>query len=185
MRNSLSPHTDVYWVYNLSDDCNSKPEHPKQKIARFFSKTSTTRTESDLRADGFIPTIELSRVSRSPTVLHRYQGPVRPMRYQTEWRIASASYFTVAGSILISGLSLPDRGVWYLVSAWLFLGTAIAWAWRPPVAARLSIGPVVVLAFLFRYCSAPADWLFLGGVLGIAVFFIAKTLRSYSVPKPV
>ena len=105
------------------------------------------------------------------------------MRFQTEWRIASAAYFTVAGSVLISGLSLPARSVWYLVSAWLFLGTAIAWAWRPPVAARLSIGPVLVLAGLFRYCSAPGDWLFLGGVLGVAVFFIIKTLRSYPAPK--
>lgn len=107
------------------------------------------------------------------------------MRYQTEWRIVSAAYFTVAGSILISGLSLPARSIWYVVCAWLFLGTAIAWAWRPPVAARLSIGPVLVLAGLFRYCSAPGDWLFLAGVLGIAAFFIIKTFRSYPSPKSI
>jgi hypothetical protein len=41
------------------------------------------------------------------------------------------------------------------------------------------------LAGLFRYCSAPGDWLFLGGVLGIAVFFIVKTLRSYPAPKSI
>jgi hypothetical protein len=99
--------------------------------------------------------------------------------YQAEWRIASTIYFIVAGSILISGLSLAAPSVWYLVCAWLFLGSAIAWAWRPVVAARLSIGPVLVLAGLFRYCSSAGDTLFLGGVLGIAAFFIIKTFLSY------
>jgi hypothetical protein len=107
------------------------------------------------------------------------------MKYQTEWRIASAAYFTIAGSILVSGLSLGASSALYPVAAWLFFATAIAWAWRPTVAARLSIGPVVVLAFLFRYCSTPGDWLFLGGVLGIAAFFIIKTFRSYPAPKSV
>jgi hypothetical protein len=65
----------------------------------------------------------------------------------------------------------------------LFLGSAIFWAWRPPVAARVSIAPVLVLAGLFRYCSSPGDWLFLGGILGIAAFFIIKTFRSYPAPK--
>ncbi len=107
------------------------------------------------------------------------------MKYQTEWRILSAAYFTIAGSNLISGLSLGAPSLWYPVCAWLFLLSAVAWAWRPIVAARLSIGPVVVLAFLFRYCSSAGDWLFLGGVLGIAAFFIIKTLRSYPPPKSV
>jgi hypothetical protein len=107
------------------------------------------------------------------------------MRYQTEWRIASATYFTVAGSILISGLSLSAPSAWYVVCSWLFLGSAVAWAWRPAVAARLSIGPVLVLACLFRYCSSPGDWLFLGGVLGIAAFFIINTFRSYPASKSI
>ena len=110
-------------------------------------------------------------------------GSVWPMTYPTEWRIASATYFTVAGSILISGLSLTAPSVWYVVSAWLFLASAIAWAWRPVVAARLSIVPVLFLAGLFRYCTSAGDWLFLGGVLGIAVFFIIKTFRSYPAAK--
>ena len=105
------------------------------------------------------------------------------MKYPTEWRIASAIYFTLAGSVLLSGLSLTAPSAWYVVSAWLFFGSAIAWAWRPVVAARLSIGPVLVLAGLFRYCTAAGDTLFLGGVLGIAVFFIIKTFRSYPAPK--
>jgi hypothetical protein len=105
------------------------------------------------------------------------------MKYPTEWRIASAAYFTVAGAVLISGMSLTAPSAWYVVSAWLFFGCAIAWAWRPAIAARLSIAPVLVLAGLFRYCSAAGDWLFLGGVLGIAVFFIIKTFRSYPAPK--
>ena len=107
------------------------------------------------------------------------------MKYPTEWRIASALFFTAAGSILISSLSLAAPSVWYLVCAWLFLGCALAWAWRPAVAARLSIGPVVGLAFLFPHCNETGDRLFLGGVLGIAVFFIVKTFRSYPVAKSI
>jgi hypothetical protein len=55
--------------------------------------------------------------------------------------------------------------------------------WRPVVAARLSIVPVLFLAGLFKYCTSAGDTLFLGGVLGIAAFFIIKTFRSYSAPK--
>ena len=76
-------------------------------------------------------------------------------------------------------LSLSARSVWYVVCARLFLGTAIAWAWRPSVAVRLSIGPVLVLAYLFRYCISPGDWLFLAGVLGIAAFFISLISCSH------
>jgi len=106
------------------------------------------------------------------------------MRYRSEWRILSAGYFLVAGAILIDGLSLAAPHVWYVVFAWLFLACAVAWAWRPPVAAGLSIAPVLGLAGLFRYCHSPEDWLFLAGILGIASFFIFKTFRSYDSPKP-
>jgi hypothetical protein len=107
------------------------------------------------------------------------------MKYQTEWRILSAAYFTLAGSSLIFGLSQAAASAWYLLVAWLFLASAIAWAWRPAVAARLSVGPVLVLALLFRYCSSLGDWLFLGGILAVAIFFIVKTLRSYPAPKTI
>jgi hypothetical protein len=107
------------------------------------------------------------------------------MKYPAEWRIVSAAYFTLAGSSLIFGLSQAAASAWYLLVAWLFLATAIAWAWRPAVAARLTVAPVVVLALLFRYCSSLGDWLFLGGILAVSAFFIIKTLRSYPAPKPI
>ena len=103
------------------------------------------------------------------------------MKYQAEWRIAAAIYFTVAGSILISSLSLGAPSQWYVLYAWLFAGSAIAWAWKPTVAAVVSIGPVVGLAFFFQYCKSGGDLVFLGVVLGIAVLFVATTLRSYRI----
>lgn len=101
------------------------------------------------------------------------------MKYQTEWRIASAAFFAMAGSTLIYGLSWSTPSVWFLVCAWLFLGSAIAWAWRPALAARLSVAPVLALAYLLKYCSSPGDWLFLGGILAVAAFFIIKAFLSY------
>jgi hypothetical protein len=101
------------------------------------------------------------------------------MKYRSEWRIASAIYFGVAGSLLISGLSLAAPSRWFVFLAWLFAASAIAWAWRPPVAAVLSTGAVFGLVFLFRYCSSLGDGLFLGGVLGIASIFIITTFRFY------
>jgi hypothetical protein len=103
------------------------------------------------------------------------------MKYQAEWRIASAIYFTVAGSILISSLSLGAPSQWYVLYAWLFAGSAIAWAWRPTVAAVISIGPVVGLAFFLQYCKSSGDLVFLGVVLGIALIFIVTTLHSYPI----
>jgi hypothetical protein len=102
------------------------------------------------------------------------------MKYQAEWRIASAIYFIVAGSILISSLSLGAPSAWYVLYAWLFAGSAIAWAWRPIVAAVISIGPVVGLAFFLQYCKSSGDWVFLGVVLGIAIVFIVTTLRFFT-----
>jgi hypothetical protein len=107
------------------------------------------------------------------------------MKYQAEWRIASAIYFAVAGSVLISSLSLAAPSGWYVLFAWLFAGSAIAWAWSPTHAAALSIGPVLGLAFLLQYCKSAGDWLFLGGVLGIAVLFIVTTFHSYPARKPI
>ena len=101
------------------------------------------------------------------------------MKYRSEWRIASAIYFGVAGSLLISGLSLAAPSRWFVFLAWLFAASAIAWAWRPPVAAVLSTAAVFGLIFLFRYCSSVGDSLFLGGVLGIASIFIITTFRFY------
>jgi hypothetical protein len=101
------------------------------------------------------------------------------MKYRSEWRIASAIYFAVAGSLLISGLSLAAPSRWFVFLAWSFAASAIAWAWRPPVAAVLSTAAVFGLIFLFRYCSSVGDGLFLGGVLGIASIFIITTFRFY------
>jgi hypothetical protein len=101
------------------------------------------------------------------------------MKYRSEWRIASAIYFTVAGSLLISGLSLAAPSRWFVFLAWSFAASAIAWAWRPPVAAVLSTAAVCGLMFLFPFCSSLGDGLFLGGVLGIASIFIIATFRFY------
>src|SRR3984893_10261521 len=101
------------------------------------------------------------------------------MKYRSEWRMASAIYFAVAGSLLISGLSLAAPSRWFVFLAWAFAASAIAWAWRPPVAAALSTAVVFGLIFLFRYCSSVGDGLFLGGVLGIASIFIITTFRFY------
>ena len=101
------------------------------------------------------------------------------LKYRSEWRMASAIYFAVAGSLLISGLSLAAPSRWFVFLAWLFAASAIAWAWRPPVAAVLSTAAVFGLIFLFRYCSSVGDGLFLGGVLGIASIFIITTFRFY------
>jgi hypothetical protein len=101
------------------------------------------------------------------------------MKYRSEWRIASAIYFAVAGSLLISGLSLAAPSRWFVFLAWSFAASAIAWAWRPPVAAVLSTAAVFGLIFLFRYCSSVGDGMFLGGVLGIASIFIITTFRFY------
>jgi len=101
------------------------------------------------------------------------------MKYRAEWRMASAIYFGVAGSLLISGLSVAAPSRWFVFLAWSFAASAIAWAWRPPVAAVLSSAAVFGLIFLFRYCSSLGDGLFLGGVLGIASIFIITTFRFY------
>jgi len=77
------------------------------------------------------------------------------MKYQTEWRIASAAYFTIAGSIF-DFWSVARRFECFVPRGCMaVLSQPRLLAWRPPIAARLSIGPVVVLAFLFRYCSTP------------------------------
>ena len=117
-----------------------------------------------------------STVSQEPMPLKK--APAM-MKYRSEWRIASAIYFTIAGSLLISGLSQAAPSQWFVFLAWLFAASAIAWAWRPPVAAVISTGAVFGLIFLFRYCTSLGDGLFLGGVLGIASIFIIMTLRFY------
>src|ERR1700730_18336362 len=101
------------------------------------------------------------------------------MKYRSEWRIASPIYFAVADSLLISGLSLAAPSRWFVFLAWSFAASAIAWAWRPPVAAVLSTAAVFVLIFLFRYCSSVGGGLFLGVFRGTSSIFIITTFRFY------
>jgi hypothetical protein len=117
-----------------------------------------------------------SKVSQEPMPLKKASAM---MKYRSEWRIASAIYFAIAGSLLISGLSLAAPSQWFVFLAWSFAASAVAWAWRPRVAAAISAGAVFGLIFLFRYCSSLGDGLFLSGVLGIASIFIIMTFRFY------
>jgi hypothetical protein len=97
---------------------------------------------------------------------------------QKALRIASAVYFGVAGVIVSLALSLSGPSFWYVICAYAFTLTAIGWAWRPSIAAGLSIGPVIGLAFLFQYCAKTVYGLYLGGILAVAVVFVMLALRE-------
>ncbi len=58
-----------------------------------------------------------STVSQEPMLLKK--APAM-MKYRSEWRIASAIYFAIAGSLLISGLSLAAPSQWFVFLAWSF-----------------------------------------------------------------
>jgi hypothetical protein len=97
---------------------------------------------------------------------------------QKALRIASAVYFGVAGVIVSLALSLSGPSFWYVICAYAFTLTAIGWAWRPSIAAGLSIGPVIGLAFLFQYCAKTVYGLYLGGILAVAVVFVMLAFRE-------
>ncbi len=98
------------------------------------------------------------------------------MKSDSMLRFGSAAYFGLTGLLLIAVVFLAAPRFWFFACACLYTLTAIAWAWRPHVAAALSVGPLLGLASLFRYCDGRCYWT-LAIVLVIAGGLLVYALR--------
>ena len=99
------------------------------------------------------------------------------MKSDSMLRFGSAAYFGLTGLLLIAVVFLAAPGFWFFACACLYALTAVAWPWRPHVAAALSVGPLLGLAFLFRYCDGSRYYWTLVIVLAIAGGVLVYALR--------
>jgi hypothetical protein len=93
-------------------------------------------------------------------------------------RIVAGTLFTVGGICLTLALLLGTPSFWYFpcVCALIPLGF-VWWFCQPPLAAALSVGPLVAAAALLRFVSG--TWFaILAGCLIIAVAFVLLALRD-------
>jgi hypothetical protein len=97
---------------------------------------------------------------------------------QTISRIAAGTLFTVGGICLTLALLLGTPSFWYFpcVCALIPLGF-VWWFCQPPLAAGLSVGPLVAVAALLRFVSG--IWFaILAGCLIAAAAFVLLALRD-------
>jgi hypothetical protein len=87
------------------------------------------------------------------------------MKARRELRVGGAVYFGLAGLALVLALSLGTPSFWYWVCGVLFTLTAVAWTWRPDIAAGLAVGPLAGLLFLFQYTGPTKRSWYLAAIL--------------------
>jgi hypothetical protein len=73
---------------------------------------------------------------------------------RTALRAVGASLFIIGGSLLVlMGRLGAAPSMWYFFCYCALPIIGIIWLWRPPLAAALSIGPLISVAALLRYAS--------------------------------
>jgi hypothetical protein len=76
----------------------------------------------------------------------------------TVLRAAGGPLFIVGGSSLVLMSMLGGPSLWYFVSFCALPILGIVWFWKPPIAAALSIGPLISVIALLHYVSGM--WVF-------------------------
>jgi hypothetical protein len=103
----------------------------------------------------------------------------------TVLRVVGALLFIVGGCSLILMSLLGGPSLWYFVCFCTLPIVGMVWFWRPPLAAALSIGPLISVAALLHYVSGM--WAFsriwAGAVVGgltMAIVLVVVALRGSS-----
>ena len=71
----------------------------------------------------------------------------------TVLRVAGGLLFVVGGGSLVLMSLLGGPSLWYFVSFCALPILGIVWFWKPPLAAALSIGPLISVIALLHYAS--------------------------------
>jgi hypothetical protein len=101
------------------------------------------------------------------------------MKERLPFRMIAGAFFALTGFFLIHVLSEFRATFWHQACAWAFALGAVAWCWRPDIAAGLSLGPTLGLVFSFRDLGEGPNQLELALciIVPIALLLIVGRLR--------
>lgn len=100
-------------------------------------------------------------------------------------RVVGPPIFIVGGGLLVLMSAVGAApSMWYFISFCAIPILGLVWLWRPPLAAALSIGPLISVVALLRYASGMWAYsrLWAGAVIAgilVAVVLVVTALRGF------